>query len=306
MQPSTTLSTGGVPTSATGLPSNLPQALTPWEVPPQQPEDTTMIQISFLYGVNYQFLVGQPMAAAQLFQHLPEALAFAGGFNKDKTVMHSIVPYDTLSTLGYITAQALVYHPTNQISQLAADIKNPNSILYQNPVQIVSNLTNEINSAIDITVGAGLAGLAGGANPSSPFPTNTGPNSGDPFNNSGGSGDNTSSTQKAQTAGIALGSAAVASAYGAAMFILARRYKRKRQGHKRNSSISSNSEMRQTASPALMGGALLSRDFTGYGGVQGNPNANANTRHSQGSGHNSARTAIISAPVAAENSLGWN
>jgi hypothetical protein len=62
-----------------------------------------------------------------------------------------------------------------------------------------------------------------------------------------------------------------------------------------------------------MGGALLSRDFTAthnngnggnYGGVGGN------MRDSQGSGrsgmNNSARTAFISAPVAAENSLGWN
>jgi hypothetical protein len=55
-------------------------------------------------------------------------------------------------------------------------------------------------------------------------------------------------------------------------------------------------------SPALMGGALLSRDFTSspYGAVQ---------RESHGSGRsmgNSGRTQFISAPVAAENSLGWN
>ena len=89
------------------------------------------------------------------------------------------------------------------------------------------------------------------------------------------------------------------------MFIIARRYKKKKQAHKRSSSVMSNSEMRQAGgSPPLMGGALLSRDFTGYGGVAGN------TRDSQGSGRsggqNSARTANISAPVAAENSLGWN
>lgn len=243
------------------------------------------------------------MAAAQLFQHLPEALAFAGGFDKSKSVMHSIVPYDTINTLGYITSQALVYHPTDQIAKLQVDVRTPSSKLYNNPQAIVYNLTAEINPAIDIILGSLYGGASGTGGNGGPFPTDTGASNNEPFS-SGNTGDNTSGSQKAQTAGIAVGAAAVASAYGAAMFIIARRYKRKRQGHKRNSSISSNAEMRQAGSPAMMGGALLSRDFTGYGGVQGN------TRHSQGSGrsggNNSARTAIISAPVAAENSLGWN
>ena len=69
----------------------------------------------------------------------------------------------------------------------------------------------------------------------------------------------------------------------------------------------------------MMGGALLSRDFTGYGAVTGAAVAGgavasgAGGRDSHGSGrtgrsaaNNSSRTAYISAPVAAENSLGWN
>ncbi|PMB73614.1 hypothetical protein BM221_001037 [Beauveria bassiana] len=83
------------------------------------------------------------------------------------------------------------------------------------------------------------------------------------------------------------------------MFIVARRYKRKRQGHRRASSITSagRSDQMQYAgngSPALMGGALLSPNNRGtYGGQ---------SQNSMGS----ARTANISAPVATENSLGWN
>ncbi|CRK36470.1 hypothetical protein BN1708_007069 [Verticillium longisporum] len=88
------------------------------------------------------------------------------------------------------------------------------------------------------------------------------------------------------------------------MFLIARRYKRKKQAHRRASSISgTSSDMRYTGtgSPAMMGGALMSRDFSNYGGVAGG-------RDSHGSGQtgNSGRTAKISAPVAAENSLGWN
>jgi hypothetical protein len=96
--------------------------------------------------------------------------------------------------------------------------------------------------------------------------------------------------------------------YGAAMFIVARRYKRKRQ-HRRASSMGSSqaSEMRYTdaGSPAMMGGALMSREFSSYGGA-----AAPGGRNSHGSGRSgmggSVRTAAISAPVAAENSLGWN
>ncbi|KAF5138837.1 hypothetical protein E5D57_002623 [Metarhizium anisopliae] len=78
---------------------------------------------------------------------------------------------------------------------------------------------------------------------------------------------------------------------------------RKRQGHRRASSIVSGQgspEMRynDNGSPALMGGALLSRDGSTYGGTGG--------RDSHASGGHSGRTANISAPVATENSLGWN
>lgn len=272
-----------------------------------QPPGSTLIQISFLYAENYQFIASQPLAAAQIFKYLPEALANAGGFDVDsgQIVMHSIVPYDTIEPLGYITSQALVYYPADGVEQLRSDVKLPQSQLYTNNDGLVQNLTKEINTAIDIILGSTLdgsgSGNTGGGDGGS---TDNGKPNNDPFSG-GGSSQGTTSGQKGMAAGIAVGAAGVAGAYGAAMFIIARRYKKKKQGHKRSSSVASHSEMRQTASPALMGGALLSRDFTGYGGVAG-----INTRDSQGSGRSggntSARTANISAPVAAENSLGWN
>jgi hypothetical protein len=264
-----------------------------------------MIQISFKYALNYEWIVAKPAAGAQIFQYLPVALAGAYGIDESRVVMHSIRPYDTKVPLTYITSQALAWYPTEYFEQLRVDIKTPAAALYNQQDPLVWNLTQEINPAIDIVLGAGLGGPGSGSGGGGPGPSSGGGNSNqDPFGN-GGSGDSTSSSQRGVTAGIALGAAGVAGAYGAAMFIIARRYKRKKQAHKRSSSVTSHSEMRQGGSPPLMGGALLSRDFTGtYGGVHGN------TRHSQGSGRsgmsNSARTANISAPVAAENSLGWN
>ncbi|CAM6002787.1 unnamed protein product [Sphagnum balticum] len=92
----------------------------------------------------------------------------------------------------------------------------------------------------------------------------------------------------------AIGGSAV---YGVAMFLIARRYKKRKQAHRRSSSLTGG-EMRQTGSPALMGGAYMSGGHTSPG----------HDRNSRGSGRtgNSARTAQISAPMMAENSLGWN
>ncbi|KAF2966370.1 hypothetical protein GQX73_g7202 [Xylaria multiplex] len=286
-------------------------AISPAATVAPQPPDTTMIQISFLYGEHYMHLVEQPKAAAQLFQLLPTALAYGSGVKPEDIVMYSIRPYDTLSTLGYITSQALLYYPNSKVNQLADDVKTPNSALYnQDPGSINNNLTSQINSAIPIWLGSGLAG-----NPNSGSGGNSDGNDGssnsDPFGGSGG-GNETTAAQKGTTAGIAIGALSVAGAYGAAMFVIARRYKRKKQRHQRSSSISAVDEMRQPGSPALMGGALLSRDFSsspgyapGYGATNG-----GNMRNSQGSGrsgtNHSARTANISAPVGAQNSLGWN
>ncbi|KAI0840773.1 hypothetical protein F5Y06DRAFT_229969 [Hypoxylon sp. FL0890] len=306
IQPSTSVISTGGQTTATGIPTSLPKAITPWTEPPEQPKDTTLIQISFLYGENYQHLVDQPLAASQMFNLLPQGLAYGGGFDTERVVMYNIRPYDTIARLGYITSQAMVWYPTEGVSKLSDDIGYPTTPLYNHPDPLVRNLTSQINPAIGIMPGSVLGGTTGSDGSSGADPTDSASTNNDPFDTQG-PGEQTTSAQQGMTAGIAVGAASVAGAYGAAMFIIARRYKRKKQRHQRTSSITSPSDMRQTGSPALMGGALLSRDFTsnpGYGGATGN------TRDSQGSGrsgmNSSARTPTISAPVAAGNSLGWN
>ncbi|KAI0186178.1 hypothetical protein EV127DRAFT_346691, partial [Xylaria flabelliformis] len=312
-EPTGTVTTGSLPTTATGIPTTLPMAISPASTNAPQPPDSTMIQISFKYGEHYMHLVEQPKAAAQLFQLLPGALAYGGGIDAKDIVMYSIRPYDTLSTLGYITSQALLYYPNAKVNQLANDIKTPNAALYNQDDQLANNLTSQINPAIPIWLGSGLDGNPSTGGSGSNSGGDGGATNSDPFGGSGGN--QTTAAQKGTTAGIAIGALSVAGAYGAAMFVIARRYKRKKQRHQRSSSVSAVDEMRQAGSPPLMGGALLSRDFSsspgyspGYAGY--GATAGENMRNSQGSGrsgtNHSARTANISAPVAAENSLGWN
>jgi hypothetical protein len=290
------------------LPSGLPEVISPNDNQNiVQPEDSMLIQIGFLYPMNYKFVSNNPMAAAQIFTYLPNALAYAGGFDISKIKMKKLVPYDTQSTLGYITTIAKLYYPRSMVETLRMDVRIPNSPLYNHPDQLVYNLTININPAIEIIPGAeddGTSGGSGGSSSSGPQSPNSDILGDQPQ-------DQQTPTQKATAAGIAVGAFTVAAAYGAAMFVVARRYKRKKQAHQRSSSVSQpSSNMRYTGSgsPALMGGALLSRDFSTYGGVAAGGVAGGRDSHGSGrSGmNNSGRTAYISAPMAAENSLGWN
>ncbi|KAL2260471.1 hypothetical protein VTK26DRAFT_5504 [Humicola hyalothermophila] len=308
--PTSSTPTGSPTTTPSGIPSDLPSAIAPNNGVQEQPEDTMLIQIGFREGYNYRFVVADGRAAAQIFRLLPEALSDAGGFSIDKAQVKRLVPLDTQSSLGYITTCAIVTYPISMVEALSSDIRLPNSALYNNEDQLIYNFTQQINPAIPIIIGEypdGTGGVAGGEDNSGDDSSGGGSNS-DPFGNSGNTGGDQSGAQRGTTAGIVSGAVAVAAAYGAVMFVVARRYKRKKQMHRRASSIgSSNPDMGEYSrgSPALMGGALLSRDFTSsYGAVP------PGGRDSHGSGRSgmggSGRTQFISAPVAAENSLGWN
>ncbi|EWG46317.1 hypothetical protein FVEG_06853 [Fusarium verticillioides 7600] len=296
--------------TSTGLPANIPRVILPNDPNKPIPEGSVPIQLGFLFPFNYKFLARNTVAAAQLFKYLPKGLADAGGFSKDRILVSKIVPLDTQSQWGYITALAKIHYPENMIDSLQADLITPNSPLYNNDLEIVRNLTSVINTKIDIFGDSDTDNNTDNGNSDD---ANSG--NGDVFGNSG-EGDK-SAKQKATTAGIAVGAVGLSVMYGAAMFLVARRYKRKKQqGHRRASSIGSSqrsSEMQYTGngSPALMGGALMSRDFSAYGATHAEQGqVRPGGRDSHGSGRsgmgNSARTAYISAPVAAENSLGWN
>ncbi|KAG5981178.1 hypothetical protein E4U55_003211 [Claviceps digitariae] len=285
------------------LPTTIPKFISP-DVPNKPPPAGTVpIQIGFTFPLNYIFVSSNTVAAAQIFKFLPIALADASGIPVDKLQISELVPYNTQSTWGYVTTLAQLNYPATLVDTLQMDLWSPNSAIYNNPDCIVRNLTALINPNIDIHGNINDSGSGGGSG-------------GDGYNGGGNSGNNNdafgsgnggdqSSKQKATTAGIAIAALGFSAMYGAAMFIVARRYKRKRQSHRRSSSMTSSSpqysEMQYNggASPALMGGALMSPDVsTTYDA--------AGTRDSHGSGGHSARTANISAPVATENSLGWN
>ncbi|EHK98710.1 putative Signaling mucin MSB2 [Glarea lozoyensis 74030] len=242
-----------------------------------------------------------PLSSAQIFKYLPQGIADGLGLDIDQVTIQSLAPLDTTAQLGFITTLAMAYIPTSLVESLSLDLHIPTSAIYKNDDNSVQTLVNYINPAIPITPGSNLDGSGSssgpGASPSSP--------GGGSSNNDGAfntDNQNQSSSVKGTTAGIAMAAIGGSAAYGAAMFLIARRYKKRKQSHRRSSSLMG-PEMR-SGSPALMGGAnaFMSGGRVSPGGTI------TNDRNSRGSGRtgNSARTQQISAPMMAENSLGWN
>jgi hypothetical protein len=261
-----------------------------------------MVQLGFLFALNYEFVVGNPLSSAQIFQYLPLGVADGLGLRGDEIVMHSLAPLDTTLELGYVTTLAMAYMPSNMVSTLGLDLHVPAAAIYCNNDPSVNTLMNYIDPAIPLTPGSTLSGSAATGTGSGSQATST--------SNSGNNGvfntndQNTSSSVTTTTAGVAVGAVCGAAAYGAAMFFIARRYKKRKQAHRRSSSLISPSEMRQSSSPPLLSGANAYMS-----GGRTTPGTGGNDRNSRGSGRsngNSARTQQISAPMMAENSLGWN
>jgi hypothetical protein len=198
--------------------------------------------------------------------------------------MFNIQPYDTSKSMGYITTLALLYVPTDMVNQLAIDLHTPNSGVYNNADSTTQTLMSFINPAIpliagqpmDGTVQAQDAGASGGESIVAGSPQGGAPFGGDSGN---------SSTVKSSAVAIGTATAAGVVLYGAAMGLVARRYrnKKKKARHSRNSSITG-------SEPAWMSGAGYARNSHGSGSSQGR----------------SIRSQGISAPVMSENSLGWN
>ncbi|XMA10607.1 hypothetical protein WAI453_003398 [Rhynchosporium graminicola] len=287
------------PPKPTGIAPTLPKVITNPNIT-QPPEDTTLIQIGFLFQLNYKFIVDNPKSSAQIFMYLPQGIADGLGLKRSQVIMQNLIPLDTTQTLQYITTLALAYIPTNMVSTLALDLHTPTSAIYNNDDASINELMNYINPAIPLTPGSNMetgggppGGLGGSEPPNKPASGN---------GNSVFGGDTNEQSQTpgktGATAGIAMAAIGGTVAYGAAMFLIARRYKKKKQSHRRSSSMTPG-DMRQSGSPALMGGGAF---------MSGGRTTPGNDRNSRGSGRtgNSARTQQISAPMMAENSLGWN
>ncbi|OCK85985.1 hypothetical protein K432DRAFT_412916 [Lepidopterella palustris CBS 459.81] len=282
-----------------GIPSSLPKIIRPPDgIVPAQPPNTTLCQVGFKWGLNYAFVLTSD-AANQIFYYLPIAIADGLNITVDQVTMNTLKPYDTTRSLGFITTLALFYIPEDQYAKLLPQMTNPPDLLWHNANGTVQALTSLINPAIPLLAGSlpvdGNPTASG--NPSSTATSGYG--DGSPMGGNAGASQPVNST----SVGVAFGAVCGAAVYGAAMFFVARRYRNKRLAHQRSSSVPSMSHNGSRGS--MMGGAFMS----GGRGPGRNTPGGRDSRGSRGSGSSngrSVRTAQISAPVMAENSLGWN
>ena len=250
---------------------------------PDKPANTTLVQVGFQHELNYAFVSSNSKCEQQIFTYVPPGIAYGLGIDESEITMQSLQPYDTSKSNGWITTLALFYISSDLVNQLAVDVHTPNSGLYNNPNPTVNTLMNLIVPSIPLIARQ----TSDGGTQTGPGSASTSPGAaggGAPFGGDAGNGQPVNPSAAAIAAPIATGGLL----YGAAMVFVARRYKRKKQGHARSSSVGASSSYSNGA--AWMSGGRGVRTSHGSSSSQGR----------------SVRTQQISAPVMAENSLGWN
>jgi hypothetical protein len=259
--------------------SSLPKVIQPPGGKVSKQANQTLVQFGFLEPLNYQFVSANEDAINQIFQFIP--LAVQHGIDSVEVQMQSIQPYDTLKTLNYMTTLAMLYVPSDSIPQLTLALHSPGSNLYSNSDSRIQTLMTFINPGIPLLAGQAMDVSAAAAAGATYTPGSTA--GADPFSTDSQSNNPVNKSSAAIATPLAVG----AVVYGCAMIFVARRYKQRRQKHRRASSL--------TGEPAWM------TEARAY-------NNGSRESHSSGgnsSGRGSARTQQISAPLTSSNSLGW-
>jgi len=312
-----------VPTStASGIPTEIPLAITPNEGIPDSPEGSTLIRIGFEYGYNYPFVADNPKAGAQIFGFLPIGLAYGLNIPTEKIVMRTLEPFDARGQPnGFIKTLAYAYIPSDLVDALILNLHTPNSKLYNSDNESVWKLMGMIDPTIsgrasDTMTGGSIQPVSGGDGNGGTWledgagsnPDSTDDKTSDEDDSSflGTSEQGEPKTITKTGAGIGVGIFVSAAAYGAAVFYIARRYRKRKLRHGRASSISHSVSPGNNPTSALMAGApSMSMAGARYDTI-GADKRGSNTSGGIAGGRTSARGQTISGPMQAENSLGWN
>ena len=139
-------------TYATGIPSALPRVITPPGGMPPQGVGSTLVQLGFLYPLNYPFVLAEPLSQQQIFQYLSKGIAYDIVVSEADVTIQSLRAYDTTDDLHYITTLAYIYLPSDNVTSLNKSLHAPTAELYDNPDASVKSLMSMINPAIPLVV----------------------------------------------------------------------------------------------------------------------------------------------------------
>lgn len=134
--------------ASTSLPSAYPLIITPPNGKiPTQPVGSTLVQVGFLHDLNYQFVVSHGLSIAQIFDYLPQGIAYGLNASVDQIIMQSLAPYETDE---YTSTVARVFVPSTDVDLLGLELHAPSSILYNNPDSSISSLFSLVDPAIPL------------------------------------------------------------------------------------------------------------------------------------------------------------
>lgn len=266
---------------------------------PSRPPNATLVQVGFKFGLNYEFVIDTPTAAGEIMRDLPQGLAYGLGISADQVLMNALVPYPTTGEDHFIVTLAQAYIPTDLVNRMALDLHIRKSAMYHNPDKAVNALMQQINPTISLIPGANMDSVPASATYNPAATASSAVDDGAPIGGDSGN----SNKVKGSAVGIGVGAVCGAAVYAAAMIYVARRYRQKRQNHRRANSVPRAGEMSQTSGGG-MGGFFMS-------GANGHdPGSGSGGRGSRTSGHSSNGRSVreqgISGPIMAENSLGWS
>lgn len=256
------------------------------------------VSIGFKYGLNYPFVVSQPLAAAQIFNFLPQGLGYGLDKDADQFEMIDLSPYNKEGT-NYLASVARLYIPSTLVDTLNSSIHDSSSKLFQNPDSTINALMNEIDPDIS------LDALQSNDDSSDDGSGSTGDGG---ANGAYGSldqasqvtmGNATSAKSKGQTAGIAVGTVAGALVVGSLLMFATRKYRQRVRLE--NDLYTESIGGSQYHDDSDTGSTRFSRDS--LSSILPAPHSTQYAQYPQyGHGHGGP---AISQPVMSENSLGW-
>lgn len=115
-------------------------------------KDEGVVQFTFTEAMNYPFVASRPLAAAQIFQFLPEAIRYGLDLSGPQVSVQFLEASEELD-LSYTPTVAVVYVPASRIAELQSQVLANDSMLHQYPEATVRELVSLIDQRVSIVVG---------------------------------------------------------------------------------------------------------------------------------------------------------
>merc|ERR1711939_841305 len=175
------------------------------------------------------------------------------------------------------TTLAMAFIPATDVDKLSVEMLNTNSALYDNPDKSVKTLMDMVDPTVPLLAGQGLSP---GGTPVNAGDGNANANANDGEDSAPGSDNGGQAGVRPSSVGIAVGAVAGAAVYGAAMFLVARRYKKRKAAHQRASSVQSGRGNRPGEQSNLMVAGARGSYGTRFGGRTSRNSDHSNSNRS--------------------------